>query len=234
MAFGVNSVLSMGKGALFASQAAIQTTGNNISNVNTPGYSRQAVRFEENYSVNYNPGQVGQGVKATEIFRYFDRFIEKAYLQQYGSQQRSETLHSELRYLENLFNESTVDGISTALTAMFDSWNKLTKEPNSLPVREDLLASANTFAALVRNADTSLRNLEMQMDEQIQVDVDSANRLINEIAAISKEIAANYLEGRNNPNALMDERDRRPIMRNTSCIAGASPMMSVVGPKSGA
>ena len=76
MAIGFNAVLSMGKGALFASQAAIQTTGNNVSNVNTPGYSRQAVMLQENYAINYNPGQVGQGVKATEIFRYFDRFIE--------------------------------------------------------------------------------------------------------------------------------------------------------------
>ena len=55
MAIGLNSVLSMGKGALFASQACIQTTGNNISNVNTPGYSRQAVMLQENYAINYNP-----------------------------------------------------------------------------------------------------------------------------------------------------------------------------------
>ena len=74
MALGVNSVLSMGVGALFASQANIQTTGNNISNVNTPGYSRQAVVLQEKYAVNYYPGQVGQGVQATEIIRYFDSF----------------------------------------------------------------------------------------------------------------------------------------------------------------
>ena len=53
MAFGVNSVLSMGVGALFASQASIQTTGNNISNVNTEGYTRRGVRLEEKSSIDF-------------------------------------------------------------------------------------------------------------------------------------------------------------------------------------
>jgi flagellar hook-associated protein 1 FlgK len=199
----------MGKGALFASQAAIQTTGNNISNVNTPGYSRQAVMLQENYSINYNPGQVGQGVKATEIFRYFDRFVENAYLKQQSSAAHSQTLHSQLRYVENLFNESNMEGVGTALTAMFDAWNKLSKSPDSLATREDLLATAYTFTDLIRSTDTSLRNLEDQMNKLIREDVDTANRLMQEIAALNREIKANYLAGRNNPNQLMDERDQR-------------------------
>lgn len=207
MAIGLNSVLSMGKGALFASQASIQTTGNNISNVNTPGYSRQAVLLQENYAINYNPGQVGQGVRATEIYRYFDRFIENAYLKQQSSAAHSQTLYSQLRYVENLFNEANSDGISTALTAMFDSWNTLAQTPDSTASREALLATANSLAALVRDTDTSLRNLEDTLNKQIKEAVNTANLLIKQIAALNKEISANYLEGRNNPNELMDARD---------------------------
>jgi flagellar hook-associated protein 1 FlgK len=209
MAIGFNAVLSMGKGALFASQAAIQVTGNNISNVNTPGYSRQAVMLQENYSVNYNPGQVPQGVKATEIFRYFDRFVENAYLQQQSTAAHSQILYDQLRYVENIFNEANAEGIGTALTALFDSWNKLASSPDSTAAREALLATANTFTDLIRSTDTSLRNLEDQMNKLIREDVDTANRLIQEIAALNREIKANYLPGRNNPNQLMDERDQR-------------------------
>ena len=209
MAIGFNAVLSMGKGALFASQASIQTTGNNISNVNTPGYSRQAVMLQENYAINYNPGQVGQGVKATEIYRYFDRFVENAYLKQESSAAHSRTLYNQMRYVENLFNEANTDGIGTALTAMFDSWNKLAQSSSSQAPREDLLATANTLTDLLRSTDNSLRNIEDQMTKLIKEDVDTANRLIREIASLNKEIRANYLEGRNNPNQLMDERDMR-------------------------
>lgn len=209
MAIGLNSVLSMGKGALFASQACIQTTGNNISNVNTPGYSRQAVMLQENYAINYKPGQVGQGVKATEIYRYFDRFVENSYLKQQSTATHSQTLYNQLRYVENLFNEANTDGISTALTAMFDSWNKLSQTPDSTASREALLSTANSLTSLIRDTDTSLRNLEDQLNKLIKEDVDSANRLLQEIAALNREIKANYLQGRNNPNQLMDERDMR-------------------------
>lgn len=209
MAIGFNGVLSIGKGALFASQAAIQVTGNNVANVNTPGYSRQAVLLQENYAINYNPGQVGQGVKATEIIRYFDRFIEEAYLKQQGTATQSETLYSQLRSVESLFNESNVPGISNALSAVFDSWNKLAKSPDSQAAREDLLATASTLTDLVRSTDASLSNIEDQMNKLIQEDVTTANRLIKEIAKLNGEIRANYLEGRNNPNQLMDERDTR-------------------------
>ncbi len=56
---GVNSLLNLGSGALFASQSAIQVTGDNISNVNTKGYSRRNVRLEESTSINWKPGQIG-------------------------------------------------------------------------------------------------------------------------------------------------------------------------------
>ena len=91
MALGINGLLNMGNGALFASQAAIQTTGNNISNVNTVGYSRQAVDLQERTSIDYRPGQVGQGVKATEIYRYYNKFVESAYLDRSTMQRRYES-----------------------------------------------------------------------------------------------------------------------------------------------
>ena len=208
MAIGVNSMLNIGKGALFASQAAIHTTGNNVSNVNTPGYSRQAVIFQPNFSMDFNPGQVGQGVRATEVVRYFDRFVEDAYLKKFSTAAHQQTLYSQMRYVENLFNEANVDGIGTALTAMFDSWTKLSQSSNGTAAREELLSTAGTLADLIRSTDTSLRELEEEMDKLIREQVDEANRLIQQIAALNKEIKAHYVEGQNNPNTLMDERDQ--------------------------
>lgn len=209
MAFGVNSVLNMGVGALFASQAAIQTTGNNISNVNTVGYSRQAVVLQAKYGINYYPGQVGQGVDTKEVIRYFDAFVESAYLDKFSSASSYHAQYNELRYVENLFNEANVDGISSAMTSLFNAWNKLSQQPDSAATREALLASANTLTNSIRNADNTLKNLEEQMNVKIQDDVDSANQLMREIAELNKQIAINYNEGRSNPNSLMDLRDSK-------------------------
>jgi len=209
MAFGVNSVMNMGIGALFASQAAIQTTGNNISNVNTPGYSRQSVVLQAKYGIDYAPGQVGQGVNAKEIIRSFDAFVEKSYLDKFSSAAEYHALYSELRYVENLFNESNADGLSSSLTQMFSAWNKLSQQADSLATREALLSACNTLTSALRNADNSLNTLEEQINKKIRNDVDSANQLIKEIAELNRGIAASYREGRNNPNALMDLRDAK-------------------------
>ncbi len=208
-ALGVNSVLNMGVGALFASQAAINVTGNNISNVNTPGYCRQAVQLEERPSIDYYPGQVGQGVQATEIYRYFDKFVESNLLGKLSTSARYNTEYSLLRNVETVFNEANVAGMSDALAAMFKSWNTLAQEPDSMPAREALLATAQTLATSVRNADQTMRDLQDQMNRMINEEVDRANSLIQDIAKLNKEINAHALSNRNNPNSMMDERDQK-------------------------
>lgn len=209
MALGVNGLLNMGNGALFASQAAIQTTGNNIANVNTVGYSRQAVELHERTSIDYRPGQVGQGVKATEIYRYYNKFVESAYLDKSTMQRRYEAQYELMRRVETVYNESTADGMSSAMTAMFKAWSKLAQEPDSLPTRAALIESAQTFANSIRDADRTLAALEEEMNDKIRSDVDRANLLISQIATLNREIETHTIAGQNNANSLMDERDRK-------------------------
>ena len=72
---GIASLLNIGQKALNASQVAIEVTGQNIANVTTEGYSRQRVIFKDDLYIDYNPGQLGTGVKVSEIQRMFDDFI---------------------------------------------------------------------------------------------------------------------------------------------------------------
>ncbi|MDR1686221.1 MAG: flagellar hook-associated protein FlgK [Desulfovibrio sp.] len=209
MAWGVNSVLNMGVGALFASQAAISTTGNNISNVNTTGYTRRAVLLEERAGLDFAPGRVGEGVSAKEVIRYFDKFIESNYLNKLGLSSRYTAEYNQLRYVENLFNEANVDGMATALSEFFDAWNKLVQNPADGTSREALLGKASVLMDSVNNTDQALRDLENQTNTMIREDVERANLLMREIAELNKEINASYLAGRNNPNDLMDARDAK-------------------------
>jgi flagellar hook-associated protein 1 FlgK len=209
MAWGVNSVLNMGVGALFASQAAISTTGNNISNVNTPGYSRRAVLLEEQAGLDFYPGRVGEGVSAKEIIRYFDKFIESNYLNKLGTSSRYTAEYNQLRYVENLFNEANVDGTATALSEFFDAWNKLVQTPAGATSREALLGKATVLTDGINNTDQALRDLENQTNSMIREDVERADLLMREIAELNREINASYLAGRDNPNDLMDARDAK-------------------------
>ena len=84
----INSLMNIGKSALSATQTAISTTGNNIANLNTVGYSRQNVRFVDNVALNVRPGLLGQGVSAAEIYRNFNQFVENSYLDRFSQQNR--------------------------------------------------------------------------------------------------------------------------------------------------
>ncbi len=208
-ALGVGSVLNMGVSALFASQANISTVGNNISNVNTPGYTRRSVLLQEKNSIDYYPGQAGQGVQAVEVFRYFDKFVENALHGKLSTASRYQAEYSLLRNVETVFNEANVSGISDALAAMYKSWNTLAQEPDSMSAREALLATAQTLATSLRNADQTMASLQDQMNRMIGEEVTKANTLINEIANLNREINAHTVNGRNNANELMDLRDQK-------------------------
>ena len=84
----VNTLLGIGNSALFANQTALNVTGNNIANVDTEGYSRQTVRFDDLRPQDSRPGQIGQGVYAAEIYRNFNRFVENSFLNRFTQQQR--------------------------------------------------------------------------------------------------------------------------------------------------
>ncbi len=207
MASSINAVLNIGAGALFANQTAIQTTGNNIANVNTEGYSRQRVRFEEYPSLDFAPGQMGQGVRAAEVYRMFDRFVEKAYLSKSSQATRWNEQHQLLTSVESLFNESNSPGIASALDEFFNGWQQLSQDGASSSNREALLSNAETLAAFISETDQAMAYMQKQMDGLIQTDIDRANTLMKEIAALNKQINTHSIPGSNNPNTLMDQRD---------------------------
>ena len=203
-----NVLMEIGKSALFASQAAIQTTGNNIANVNTPGYTRQYVRLEALDGLDYRPGRMGQGVNATEVLRYFDAFLEKSYVDKHSTYARWDKDYALMRSVENIFNEANRVGISSQMSAFFSAWQDLSLRPQDMATREALLSQADSLAGLIRSTEQSIRFIQDEMDTAIRVDVDRANELIRSIYNLSVQIKSHTQKGVNNPNELMDKRDQ--------------------------
>ncbi len=206
--FGPSSILDIGRWALFASQVQIRTTGENIANVNTEGYARRSVRLEEGIAIDYRPGQMGTGVRAAEIYRHFDKFVEQAYLEQHTKEARYGELNNSLSTIEALFNESSGLGISDNISAFFNSWNDLTQRPEDYGSRMALISATRTLTSTLNSADDDMALMQQRVELYISDTVNEANRLIEQIADINKQINVHQHAGINNPNSLYDERVR--------------------------
>jgi flagellar hook-associated protein 1 FlgK len=207
MTVGINSLLNTGRGALLAFQSAIHVTGENIANVNTPGYSRRSVRLEENISIDFRPGQVGTGVMAAEVLRHFDYFIERQYLSKSSSQERWDALFTNLRNVELLFNESIGEGLNAAMAKFWADWQHLSLRPNDMASRSQLMSTAHNVSRIINQVDQDLSLFQRQMDDFLRQDVTRANELLIQIAGLNQKIRMHDIPGQNNANAIYDERD---------------------------
>lgn len=202
-----SSVLNVGRWALFASQAALQVTGENIANVDTEGYARRRVVLEEGPGIDYRPGQIGTGVRATQVMRSFDEFVELQYYTESAKASRWTALDSTLGSVEALFNESNENGISDVLSSYFNSWNDLTQDPSDYASRLQVVNNATTLSGLLNQADTSLAVMQDRVELLIDETVKTANQLMEDIAELNRQINIHHIEGSNIPNSLYDKRD---------------------------
>jgi flagellar hook-associated protein 1 FlgK len=203
---GVNSILDIGRLALFANQSALEVTGNNISNVNTPGYSRQTVRFEDGISIDFRPGQIGTGVQAKEVIRHFDEFIEEQYNDKSSDTNRYSALYGNLTSLDSLFNESITAGINDSLSTFWEKWQNLTNQPEDMSSREALIGSTQNFLNGLKNASDDIARMQSQMDDFISQEVDEVNDILDQIASLNLQINSHDVPGQNNTNGLYDQR----------------------------
>ncbi len=203
----INHLMNIGQSALNAQQATIATTGNNIANVDTPGYSRQYVELEDAYALTGSPGAQGLGVDAVQVLRRFDQFVEVSFLDKSGEASRWEEQTQTMTSVESIFNESNRTGINDAMSAFFKAWEDLALRPDDPATRQNLITLADNLGLLMNQTMDDLDDIRHQMDLSIQVDVDRANELIESIADLNEQIMRNTIPNTSNPNDLLDKRD---------------------------
>lgn len=203
----VNSLLNVGSNALLVNQSAIHVTGNNIANVDTPGYSRETLLLQSSPALNLRPGQIGQGAYAKEVMRHFDYFIERSYLQKNGAQSRYQAQYGMLQSIESVFNEANSKGLASMMGSFFTAWSGLGATPDNQAVREVLVSDSQNLANVIRQTESYLSDFQSRLDTYIQQDVAKVNELLVKIAGINREIQIYDDPGRNNANTLLDQRD---------------------------
>jgi flagellar hook-associated protein 1 len=135
---GLNVALEVGKRALFSQQTAVNVTGHNIANVNTPGFSRQRAALVPGNSIDSPTGRLGTGVQVAMVERIYDRYLAAQISAQVQGKGKAETEKLILEQVESIFNETSGQGLHQALNDFWNAWSTLSINPTGAAERSGL------------------------------------------------------------------------------------------------
>lgn len=211
---GLLSTLNTAKSGMNVSQVAIQTTSHNISNINTPGYSRQRVNQSASspYSMpgknsNFGAGQIGTGAQIDNVTRIRNSFYDYQYRSeshQYGS---TSVKYEYFKNIEGIFNEPSDTAISSSLNSFFNSWSELSKDPQSSGVKSVVIENGKYLSNSINSAFKRLESLEEGLDKQSEYIMDEVNSMLSQLDKLEKNIKIIQGSGKS-PNYFLDQRDQ--------------------------
>ena len=217
---GLNGSLYMGAQALSANQIAIQTTGNNISNVNTPGYVRQRANFSNQVQDTYT-GEIDDGTQVSSIENLTSNLLNSLVQQSLGAQGYSDNQASLTSTVQDALGEqftsnsssstsSTTQAgegaIQNAMTTFFSDFQNLANNPTSTSARQVLVQDAQTLATSISGAYQRLQTTQSQVAGDASSITTQVNQLSTKIASLNQQIVELQASG-TSPNELEDARE---------------------------
>jgi flagellar hook-associated protein 1 FlgK len=201
-------LLSTGVSGLLAFQRALDTTSHNISNVNTPGYSRQRVDLGTRPAEPYGNGWVGQGTSVQTVRRVYDDFLAMQTRSTSSSLERLDVYASSAERLNNMFGNSDT-GLTATLQRFVNAFQEVADAPASVPARQVLLSEATSLQERLQYFDGRLSDLDAEVNTRIEAELADINSLAQGIARLNEQITNGLARsGGQPPNDLLDERDR--------------------------
>ncbi|CAM3693076.1 flagellar hook-associated protein FlgK [Cohnella lubricantis] len=201
------------KRSLFAQQAAMNTAGHNISNVNTEGYSRQRVNFTESRSIeafgmtrSTAPGQLGTGVEYSSITRIRTAFLDDQFRDQNQALGNVEVQQDTLDKLQQIFNEPSETGLRELIDNFWSSWSDLSNDPENLSGRTIVAQNAITLAQTMNQMSGLLSGLSSDLTTSVSLGANEINSFTSAIAELNSQIRKVESNG-DNANDLRDQRD---------------------------
>lgn len=205
--------LETAKRSLFTQQTALHTTGHNIANANTAGYTRQVVNMQASRPIEAPgmmrsniPGQIGTGVQFDSITRIREQFLDDQYRNENKALGSWTVQYDTLSKLEAIINEPSDTGLRSVLDSFWQSWSDLSKDPSNITgrkiVRENAIALANVFNLTSKQ----LSDFSNDLTNNVEVKVGQINSHLEIISSLNLQIKR--IEGLgNNANDLRDQRD---------------------------
>ena len=204
---GISGLINNALSGLQVSQVALQTTGNNIANVNTPGYSRQTA-VPTTLPPSYIGGQyLGNGAQIETISRAYDSFLQTQVWSSTAATSASSALNTQLQQISNLL-ASPQGGLTSQLNQFFSGVAQVAANPADLPSRQSMISQAQSLAQTFQSLGGQLQTLSNGVNQQIGQSITSINALTQQIADLNRQISILSGSGNGNPNDLLDQRDQ--------------------------
>ena len=211
-----NSLMNLGVSGLNAALWGLTTTGQNISNAATPGYSVERPVYAEASGQYTSSGYMPQGVNTVTVQRQYSQYLSD---QLNGAQTQGgalSTWYSLVTQLNNYIGSPTA-GISTAITSYFTGMQNVANSASDSSVRQTAMSNAQTLANQITAAGQQYDALRQSVNTQLTSTVTQINAYTAQIAQLNQQIASASSQGQP-PNQLMDQRDL--AVSNLSNLAG--------------
>ncbi|EUJ10712.1 flagellar hook-associated protein FlgK [Methylophilaceae bacterium 11] len=202
-----SNILSIGKSALNAAQIGLSTTGHNIANASTPGYSRQIVVQAAAQAQNFGYGFIGQGAEVTGVTRVYNEILARQMISLQSTSAAYTTYGNQLNAIDNMLSDEA-SGLNPAMNDFFASVQALASKPNDIPTRQTMLSNAQSLVSRLNSMDSRLNEIEQGVNNQLVSSVNLVNNYAKQIASLNDIIEQSISTTGNVPNDLMDQRDQ--------------------------
>lgn len=200
--------LTIAASGLSTYQTQINVTGNNLANVDTPGYTRQTVKqtASEALRAYTSYGQIGTGVSANEISQVRNKYYDAKYWSTNTGCGEYNTKSYYMKQLENVFKEDDkTSGYISAFSTFFNSLNEASKRSLDVPTLTQLVNDSQTFADYFNYLSSNLSNIQEDLNEEIKTYTDKINGIAKQIYSLNQQINVSEQAG-GNASSLRDQR----------------------------
>jgi len=203
-----SNILSIGQSALAAAQAGISTTGNNIANAATPGYSRQVVVQSSALPQNAGYGFLGQGTQIDTVKRIYSDFQASQIRATQSTNSSQSSYATQIQQIDNMLADPSA-GLSPALQGFFKGVQELAANPASAASRQAALSSGQSLSARFQGLNDQLSQMNQGVNSQIGSSVSVINTYAQKIAQLNDAITLAQGAANGQPaNDLLDQRDQ--------------------------
>ena len=202
------NVFSISVSGLNAAQAGMLTTSHNISNVSTPGYSRQEIVQSANIPQFTGSGYFGQGTQVATVKRIYDQFLGSQVLSAEAGAAEMNSYQAQISQISNLLADSSA-GLIPALSGFFKGVQDVAANPASIAGRQSMLSAAQALAAQFQALDQRFSEIRDGTNQQISGQIAQINTYSSQLADINQRILLAQANGSTQlPNDLLDQRDQ--------------------------
>ncbi|MCC6954219.1 MAG: flagellar hook-associated protein FlgK [Deltaproteobacteria bacterium] len=213
---GVNSLLDISGRSLGVQSQAIRVIGNNIANVNTPGYSRRRVDIASLEPATEADAAFGNGATVQQVTRIVDSFINGQLRDKMNERSRAEVRDEFFARAENLFGVAgALPTIGGELSDFFSALDDLAANPSDISLRSAVIDAGRQLTLTIRSASEEISGLQRQADNRLGAVVENLNTISSKLADVNIKIRGTEANGQENL-ALRDQRDE--LLRQMSEI----------------